>query len=386
MPARARRFSSTAGALSVKYARICPSVRRKLGSRPQFIGSCAPRAKVQAPAGAWTRRGGRGGAGRGRAPPRVRAPRPGPRASRRSGPRRGRPGWRPGRRRSPPGPAGTRPRPTWPRWAAARPARPPARAGGPSRASTSAMPANGWRSSGVLRLATNGAMPNASRGATRASSSAKRPSSSMSAMVSPGSPTIMYSFSWCRPCARHSSAARSRCFSSRLALDVVAHPLAGAVGGRGQRAVAAPAQQAHDLVVQAIGAQAGDAHLAAGVDQRPQDDRQAAGGRSPPRRPGPPGARPRARAPAPAPAPPCACRRWSTGASRSRCSRGGSRAPARSGTCSTARCAACGSASAPAADRRARRRWPARSRRGCWARRSRAAGPAPRAASARSPA
>ena len=40
-----------------------------------------------------------------------------------------------------------------------------------------------------------------------------------------------------------------------------------AVGGGGQRAVAAALEQADDLVVEPIGAQAGDADLAAAVDE-----------------------------------------------------------------------------------------------------------------------
>ncbi len=171
MPARARRVSCTAGTLSVKYARICPSVRRTLGSRPQFsgqLGSCASPGEASGPGGRRAPGARCGGVrGQGRAAARVRAPRPGPSASRRSGPRPGRPGWRPARRRSRPGPAGTPPRPTWARWAAARPARPPARAGGPAGRRPRRSPANACRSSGVFRLATNGAMPNASRGATR---------------------------------------------------------------------------------------------------------------------------------------------------------------------------------------------------------------------------
>ena len=56
-----------------------------------------------------------------------------------------------------------------------------------------------------------------------------------------------------------------------LALDDVAHPLGRAVGRGGQRAVAAALQQPDDLVVQAVGAQAGDADLAARVDDCAQD-------------------------------------------------------------------------------------------------------------------
>ena len=56
-----------------------------------------------------------------------------------------------------------------------------------------------------------------------------------------------------------------------LALNDVAHPLRGAVGGGGQCPVAAPLEQADDLVVQTIGAQAGDADLAPAVDDVAQD-------------------------------------------------------------------------------------------------------------------
>ena len=79
--------------------------------------------------------------------------------------------------------------------------------------SIEAIDSKGEPSSGVFRLATKGAMLIATLGATAASSRAKRTSSSMSALVSPGSPSSMYSFSRRSLWSRHSSAARSRCFS-----------------------------------------------------------------------------------------------------------------------------------------------------------------------------
>ena len=60
----------------------------------------------------------------------------------------------------------------------------------PSRRSTTSIPANGSPSSGVLRLATKGATPNRMRGWMARSSRVKRASSSMSASVSLGTPTI----------------------------------------------------------------------------------------------------------------------------------------------------------------------------------------------------
>jgi hypothetical protein len=60
-----------------------------------------------------------------------------------------------------------------------------------SRSSTTSMPANGSPSSGVWRLATNGATPHATRGWMARSWREKATSSSMSASVSPGRPTIM---------------------------------------------------------------------------------------------------------------------------------------------------------------------------------------------------
>ena len=51
-----------------------------------------------------------------------------------------------------------------------------------------------------------------------------------------------------------------------LALDVIAKPLAGTVHRSGERPVAAPSEQAHQLVVQPIRPQRGDADLAAAVD------------------------------------------------------------------------------------------------------------------------
>ena len=60
-----------------------------------------------------------------------------------------------------------------------------------SFASITSIASNGAPSSGVLRLATKGAIPSTTRGAMRDSSMLKRPSSSMSAIVSPGSPSIM---------------------------------------------------------------------------------------------------------------------------------------------------------------------------------------------------
>ena len=60
-----------------------------------------------------------------------------------------------------------------------------------SRASTTSSPANGVPSSGVLRLATNGAHPYATRGWIAASSFENAISSSTSASVSPGTPSIM---------------------------------------------------------------------------------------------------------------------------------------------------------------------------------------------------
>ena len=64
-----------------------------------------------------------------------------------------------------------------------------------------------------------------------------------------------------------------------LALDLGAQAFGGAIGGGGQAAIATPLQQADDLVGQAVGAQAGDSHLAAGVDERPKDGDQLAGDR-----------------------------------------------------------------------------------------------------------
>ena len=55
------------------------------------------------------------------------------------------------------------------------------------------------------------------------------------------------------------------------AIDRGAHALRRAVGGGCQRAVAAALEQADDLVGEAVGAQAGVADLAAGVDQAVQD-------------------------------------------------------------------------------------------------------------------
>ena len=59
------------------------------------------------------------------------------------------------------------------------------------------------------------------------------------------------------------------------ALDLVAHVLGGSVGRGGERAVTAGREQANELVVEAVSAQAGDAKRAARVDDRAQDLRQA---------------------------------------------------------------------------------------------------------------
>ena len=175
----------------------------------------------------------------------------------------------------------------------------------------------------------------------------------MSSSVSPGSPEHHVELQLLHPMYADQLGGAQQVPLLGLALDQVAHPLGGAVGGGGERPVAAPLEQADDLVVQPIGAEAGDADLAARLDDEAQDLRQprVVGDRRADQ-PDPAGVGGDQRL-APCRARPAASRRWSTGASRSRCSRGGSRARARSGTCSRARCAASGSASRRGGFRRA---------------------------------
>ena len=122
-----------------------------------------------------------------------------------------------------------------------------------------------------MRLATNGAMPRTSRGATRASSSGEARELVDVGVGLAGQPQHHVELE-----PRHAVRARQLRGAQQvallgLALDDVAHPLGRAVGRGGQRAVAAALQQADDLVVEPVGAQAGDADLAARVDDRAQD-------------------------------------------------------------------------------------------------------------------
>ena len=132
------------------------------------------------------------------------------------------------------------------------------------------MPAKGAPSSGVFRLATKGATPSES-GISEDSSRPNSISSSMSSSVSSGKADHDVELESFHAVTARQLGSVSELFLAGLALDDVAHALAGPVARRGEHSMAASAERGDELVAEAIGPKRRQAHLASrvgeGVDQ-----------------------------------------------------------------------------------------------------------------------
>ena len=127
-------------------------------------------------------------------------------------------------------------------------------------------------SSGVLRLATNGARPYA----IRADGSPRAPwragsSSSTSASVSLGHAEHHVDLQRVELVVARELGRANQVLGLGRALDDTTHPFTRAIGRDRERAIATAREQADQLVVELIGAQTGDADLATAIDDRAHD-------------------------------------------------------------------------------------------------------------------